>query len=168
MTPIVLRVIQGVSAVWNGERLTFLCALQIDGDGSGLNLEGDPDFQDDTSLHYGDTTPDYSDKTKALNSRKVPFFVFPPQLIRAVPQVVLGSGGTATNINTNASSPLVVGDVGPDDKLGEGSICLASRLGVDPNPLTGGTNDRIIRVEIYPGVPAVVDGITYALRKYGG
>lgn len=158
MNPVVLLTIAGIDVVWNGERLSFLCGLEIDGDGSGGNAENDPCFQDDTTLH--------DPHDVALNARKVPWFVVPPRLIRAVPQVVLGCIGNATNAVTGQASPFVVADIGPDDKLGEGSICLAERIGVPSSPINGGITRRIIRIELFPGSAAAIDGIAYALCKY--
>ena len=103
---------------------------------------------------------------RPLNARRVPWFVLPPRIIKAVPQVVLGCLGNATNAITGQNSPLVVADVGPDDKLGEGSIFLAEQLGIPSSPIDGGVNRRIVRVELFPGVAANVLGVQYALKPY--
>jgi hypothetical protein len=58
----------------------------------------------------------------------------------------------------------ICGEVGPDDKLGEGSCALAKAVGLNPNPNYGGTDDHIILYTIYVGEPAVVDGVKYKLQ----
>ena len=155
MNPYILETIAGIDVVWNGERMTFICGLQIDGDGSGGNREGDPDFQPDTSLHF---------QGQAINSRIVPGFVLPRSLIMGVPGIVLGCQGHAFNVTNGKTCDFVVYDEGPASKLGEGSIALAEALGIDSDPRTGGTDKRIVRVSIFPGQPAIVNGVTYHLQ----
>jgi hypothetical protein len=101
-----------------------ISCFNVDGDGSGGNLENDPDFQDTTSLRDKDGN--------SLNARTVPWIVLPPQPMFAVGPMVLGCRAWVTNTVTGKWEPAVVADEGPSHKLGEGSICLAKRMGIDP------------------------------------
>jgi hypothetical protein len=62
------------------------------------------------------------------------------------------------------SSDAICGEIGPEDKLGEASCELARRVGLNPNPNYGGTEDKVITYIIYVGIPAVVDGVAYKLQ----
>jgi hypothetical protein len=136
-------------------RLEWDANMAIDCDGSGGNPDGDPYFQPDTSLHHNG---------KALNAYEVPFIVVPPAVINCVGPVVLGCMAAVINLETGDSTPAVVGDVGPGDKIGEASCECADRVGLDGNPNHGGCDENCIRYMIWPGVPAEVDGVTYALQ----
>jgi len=45
----------------------------------------------------------------------------------------------------------IFADVAPEGRIGEGSIALAERLGLPPDPRTGGTQERIVRYVLFPG-----------------
>jgi hypothetical protein len=154
LNPSILMTIAEVDVIWDGDRLTFLSCAMIDGDGAGPS-HGDPDFQDDTTLHF---------EGKPLNADSDSFIVLPPQLICAVEGIVLGCKATVLNATNGMQTDAVVGDVGPTDKLGEISIACAAAIGVPSSPTTGGVARRVIRYAIWPGVPAVVNGRTYALQ----
>jgi hypothetical protein len=124
-----------------------------DNDGSGGNPEGDPDHQDETSLRHGG---------KSLNAQKVPFIVVPPAILRGVRPVVLGC--QAQVVWKGVKIAAVVGDIGPHTKLGEISVECARRLGMNPSPIHGGIASPSVFYTILPGIPAVVDGITYQLQ----
>lgn len=152
-TASVLMTINGVDIVWDGERITFLSCAMIDGDGSGGNTYHDPDFQPDTTYQ------------PALNAEVDKYIVLPPQLIQAVVPIVIGCRARVTNASNGQSTGAVVGDVGPRSKIGEISIACAQAIGVPHSPTTGGEERRVIRYEIHPGAPAVVDGKTYHLQS---
>lgn len=155
MTSRILTTIAGIDVIiGDDERLTFLAGFMIDGDGSG-DSHGDPDFQNDTSLHLDG---------KALNADADKYIVLPPQVIQAVRGIVLGCQVQVTNASNGLESYAVVGDVGPHSKIGEGSIALANALGIPSSPTTGGEERRVIRYSIFPGVRAIVDGKTYDLQ----
>jgi hypothetical protein len=137
------------------EVVQFRAGMAIDADGSGGNLFSDPDFQPDTSLHY---------KGEPLNANEVPYVVVPPIIIQRTVGVVLGCICRVTNLNTGVVVTAVVGDVGPRSKIGEGSIQLARLVGIPENPRTGGDSRPIIHYQIWPGMPATVNGITYDLQ----
>ena len=139
---------------------SMLADGDIDCDGSGGNPDHDPYFQPDTSLHHDG---------KPLNAYKVPFIVLPPAALSGVGPQVLGCSCKVYDRETDLWVDGVVGDIGPRFKVGEISVEMARRLGMPNNPNTGGTSDfnRLLYVW-YPGVPAVVDGITYKLQNYRG
>jgi len=89
----------------------------------------------------------------------------PPLIIWSVAPVVLGCQANCINTRNAKASLAVVGDVGPHKKIGEVSDSLAAALGLNPSPVNGGTSDHIIRYQLWPGVPAKVDGKTYALKS---
>lgn len=133
--------------------LSFVGDCDIDCDGSGGNPHGDPYFQPDTTLHHDG---------KSLNAEEVPFIVVPPEIIRAVPGIVLGC--KATIAYRGRECPCVVGDTGPHNKLGEASPAAAEAVGINGNPNTGGIDLPRVTFELWPGVPAEVNGVTYELQ----
>jgi hypothetical protein len=142
------------------EELNLICftaKFAIDCDGS-RNPDQDPDWQWDTTLHGPDGKP--------IDSERVRGIVLPPGVINAVTGTVLGSLVKVTNTKNGKTADAVVFDVGPHFKLGEGTPALARALGLDPNSRHGGTDERIIGYEVHVGVPAVLDGITYALKPF--
>jgi hypothetical protein len=62
----------------------------------------------------------------------------------------LGDVGLAYNEETGDNFYFAVGDVGPTNSLGEGSILLARCLGLNPDPKKGGTSKRIISYVTLP------------------
>jgi hypothetical protein len=75
----------------------------------------------------------------------------------------MGCQARVTNMKTGVVSDGVVGDIGPKTKTGECAICLAQIL----NPKVSanvGDSERSYLYEIWPGIPAVVDGKRYALE----
>lgn len=155
MTASVLMTIAGIDIIkGDDERLTFLAGMMIDDDGSGPSL-GDPDYQNDTSLHWNG---------RPLNAEEDKWIVLPPEIIRSVKGIVLGCQAQVMNATNGLTSYAVVGDVGPHGKLGEGSIALANALQIPSDPLNGGIERRVIRYSVFPGVPAIVDGKQYQLK----
>jgi hypothetical protein len=142
------------------EIVQFTADMDIDNDGSGGNPEHDQFHQDDTTLH------DPNDN--ALNAYRVPFIVVPPLICQKTRGKVLGSSAIVENIHTGESCEAVVGDIGPHKKIGEASPALAREISVNPNPVTGGEERRIIRYTIYVDKPAVIDGVTYTLESFRG
>ena len=104
-----------------------------------------------------------NDPAAYLDSETVPYIVVPPSIIRGVEGVVLGCQAFATYKRKRVAA--VVGDVGPRTKVGEGSIALARALGIPHSPRSGGIDASLVQYELMPGQPAVVDGVTYELRR---
>ena len=148
--------------IWHGndkngrEIIQYVAKMAICADGIPRNTYGDPHWQSKTAYRHGG---------KYLNADKVPYVVVPPSIIAAVEQVVLGSECEVENLSNKTVTDAICGEVGPQNKLGEGSMELARRLGLNPNPLHGGTDDHIIRYTIFVGESAVVDGTKYKLQS---
>ncbi len=143
-------------------RVHFFADADVDSDGPGGSRQEDPDWQAETSLRF---------EGKSLDARKVPFIVVPKIIIQGVRGIVLGSLArvTHTGLLIDGAHPwtwAVVGDVGPSRLTGEVSVECARRLRLDPNPRHGGTEDRVIFYEIWPGKPAVIDKIEYHLQPW--
>lgn len=122
-----------------------------------------------TSLHLPneDGTPRAkTDPRKYVDSEKVKFIVVPPQIIhKTTGKVVLGCKARVTRISTGKVIDAVVADSGPSTKDGELSIAAALALGVISHPTARvGCDDVDFLYELWPGVPAVVDGVTYPLQ----
>lgn len=94
-----------------------------------------------------DSTKDRSDPARYVNANEVPYIVLPKGHDWGVE---LGDLAMVINRTTGKSSPAIVADFGPENKLGEGSIALAQALGIDSNPRTGGIESNIAYV-IFPG-----------------
>ena len=89
-----------------------------------------------------------------LDSENVAFVVVPGPLRKLVQPVIIGCRATITNIRNGITIEAVVGDVGPATHLGEASMKAAELLGVNSNPKVGGSNNRVFKYMIYPGVAA--------------
>lgn len=151
----VLLQISGVNIYVNDDKsyVCFKSNLDVCVDGSGDD-HGDPYFQAETA---------YWNNGQFLNADKDKYVVIPPQIRSGVPGVVMGCQAKATNLDTDATSDGVVGDIGPKTKTGECAICLAQIL----NPAVTahvGDSRAIYFYEMWPGKPAVVDGKRYELE----
>jgi hypothetical protein len=83
-----------------------------------------------------------------VDSNKIPFVVL-PNVDKA--RIMLGDMAWVVNRANGKSSAAIVADLGPTDQLGEGSIELARRLGVDPDPKKGGTSEEDILYIVFAG-----------------
>ena len=98
-----------------------------------------------TSLQDG--TKRVADPTRYVDASKIPYVVLPPEL--------LGSSGAQLGDLAAVEYQgrvvfAIVADVGPHNRVGEGSIALASALGIPSNPRHGGA-DGGVRVILLPG-----------------
>ncbi len=84
------------------------------------------------------------------NSEALPFFVLPHAVVQAG-GISIGDIGYVYNTITGLGCYAVYADSGPAGKLGEGSIYLASQIGVNSNARTGGTTLGIIDYIVFPG-----------------
>ena len=124
-----------------------------------------------TTLHLrdlnGNPLPD-SSPLKYVDSATVPFIVVPPVIIKGVQPVVLGCLAVVTNTRTGQSTEAVVADVGPRNHLGEISVACARAIGVSTgttHPANGGgAPSPTIHYRLFPGKPAVINGVTYPLQ----
>ncbi len=121
-----------------------------------------------TSLHLAHddgSQRDETDPRRYVDAESVPFIVVPPQIIRGVAGVVLGCKARITDTRTGRSVECVVADSGPRSKDGEASIAAAKALGINASALTGGEDDPVFLYELWPGIAAEVNGITYPLQR---
>lgn len=151
-----LAVIQGCTITERDDlSVVFNADADVDCDGLGGNPHHDKYFQPDTFYHHNG---------HALTAEKVPYVVVPPVVVRATKGVVMGCKVIVTNLKNGKVVHAVVGDLGPTRKIGEVSVLCAERLGLSGDPNTGGTDEHIIKYEIFPGIPAEVDGEPYELQ----
>jgi hypothetical protein len=140
------------------ERVFFTADADIDCDGSGGNPDNDPYFQNDTTLHHNG---------KALNAYEVAFGVVPPVVCQRTKGKVLGCRMRIHYLKTGYFCDAVVGDIGPTSKVGELSVAAANAVHMTSDPNHGGEDDLTMVVyELWPNVPAIVDGIKYELQSY--
>lgn len=124
---------------------------RIDSDGTGAG-HGDHSHQRHTSYQ-----PD-------LNADVDQYVVLPPQLRINPPEIMLGCKVFVENLRNGKSTWAVAGDVGPKTRAGEMSIACAKAIGLDPSPVSGGSNARTIRYTFHGGVAACVNGRQYKLQ----
>ena len=132
-------------------------------------------FVSPTSLHLpgrdGRPLPN-SSPFKYVDAATVPYVVVPPMIINAVAGVVMGCSAVVTNTQNGRSVQAVVADGGPSNKLGEISLACARAIGVPVNegsahPANSGgidANSHVIHYQLFPGVAAIVNGMTYPLQ----
>jgi hypothetical protein len=100
-----------------------------------------------TSLYnstYAITNPN-----RYVHSGNVPYYVVPNSL-KTMSGLYMGDVGYIYNTQNGLGSFAILADIGPSGKLGEGSMQLAQRLGINPNPKTGGTSSPIIYYILFP------------------
>ncbi|PKP21107.1 MAG: hypothetical protein CVU05_07545 [Bacteroidetes bacterium HGW-Bacteroidetes-21] len=93
---------------------------------------------------YGTTNP-----LRYVNSETVPYFVLPTALV-SLGGIHIGDIAYVYNTVTGLGCYAIYADSGPAGSLGEGSIYLASQIGVNPNARTGGTSLQIIDYIVFP------------------
>lgn len=94
-----------------------------------------------------DHTRPTRDPKRYVNSNTIPYLVLPSNQREGAR---LGDLGFTVNRVNGKSSPAIFADLGPKNKLGEGSIALAERLGIPANPRHGGASRGIVYV-VFPG-----------------
>jgi hypothetical protein len=92
-----------------------------------------------TSLQ--DKSKKYTDPSKYVNSETVPYIVLPPSISS---KFKLGDICYIYNAANGESSFAIFADIGPKNKIGEGSIKLAENLHIRSNPKNGGAQSQII------------------------
>jgi hypothetical protein len=96
-----------------------------------------------------------SNPDRYIDSSQIPYFVLPSNFTSGIPSPMtppkLGDLGLAYNTQTGDNNAMIYADIGPKDKIGEGSMALASTLALSPNPKTGGTSKKIICYWFVPG-----------------
>jgi hypothetical protein len=103
-----------------------------------------------TSLHES-AIRNYANPAKYVDATKVPYIVLPPEV---ADRFGITLGDLAVVINQRSEQPFfafaIYADVGPRQKIGEGSIALAEVLEVPSNPRNGGTDGGVLYV-VFPG-----------------
>jgi hypothetical protein len=138
---------------FNARHISFVSDLDICNDGTGDD-HGDPSYQSQTA---------YYNHGEYLNADEDKYIVIPPQIRSTVPGVVMGCQARITNLLTGEWHAAVVGDIGPDDKTGEAAYCLAKIVNPTISYNTG-DEELIYLYELWPDLPAVVDGKKYHLE----
>jgi hypothetical protein len=88
------------------------------------------------------------DPRRYVDSSSVPYVALAPQ-VRSL-GVHLGDFTIVLNRRNGKNSPAIFADIGPSDRLGEGSIALAEALGVPPSPKHGGALSGLAYL-VFPG-----------------
>lgn len=118
----------------------FRAGMAIDADGSPRATQIDPTGQSRTSLRYKGGA--------SVNAEQTNYFVLP---LERYQQYGVRLGDIAAVRYGDQVRFAVFADVGPRQKLGEGSMALAASLGVNPNPRTGGTHKPVVEYIVFPG-----------------
>jgi hypothetical protein len=77
-----------------------------------------------------------------VNASKIPFIALPPEFTQQF-GVSLGDFAVVVNSANGKRAYAIYADVGPNGKIGEGSIALARTLGIDAKPRRGGVSSGI-------------------------
>jgi hypothetical protein len=128
--------------------------LDVDCDGKTTtvcNLKRDPDYQAQTAAT--DSAGGF------LDASTLPYIVVPlPSDRFDYAAAGLALGGAVAVIYNGLVAYGVIGDVGPNNIIGEASYAMATMLGIDPDPATGGTNSGVTYVA-FTGPGAIVKPI---------
>jgi hypothetical protein len=140
----------------NGSAYTWTSDMDIDCDGlstSHCNTSTDPWYQDQTSFQTSTGAYFTSDVTH--------YYVIPlPSSRFSYQDAGISPGSVAAVVYNGEVVYAVFADEGPDNIIGEGSYALATALGIDPDPDTGGTDGPVTFV-VFPGqVPGPVEDNT--------
>ena len=99
-----------------------------------------------------------------VDAVSVPYIVLPSHWRKQAIGVVLGCKATIYDNKSGLTLECGVLDFGPRTKLGEASIAAAKFFDVPHSPKNGGTNVKRFVYRFFPGVPAVINGVTYQLQ----
>ncbi len=90
-----------------------------------------------------------SNPLRYVDSENIPFIALPSALL-SLANISLGDLVYVRNTITGLTSFAYFVDGGPSGKLGEGSMFLASAIGLNNSPKTGGTSQPIIDYVVFP------------------
>jgi len=100
-----------------------------------------------------------------VDAASVPYIVLPSHWRKEAIGVVLGCKAIVEDTKTGKILKAAgVLDFGPRAKLGEASIACAEFFGVPSSPKDGGTSEKRFIYTFFPGIPAVINGVTYQLQ----
>jgi Fungal chitosanase of glycosyl hydrolase group 75 len=127
-------------------------------EGLAKNRYGDPFVQGPDDPFPGffvsatalvDHTRPVNDPLRYVDASKIPYVVLPGGTAR---QLGAGPGDFSVVMNQRNGriSYAIFGDVGPPDRIGEGSVALAENLGIRSDARNGGARDGILYL-VFPG-----------------
>ena len=100
-----------------------------------------------------------------VDAASVPYIVLPSHWRKLAIGVVLGCKATIEDTKTGKILEAAgVLDFGPRKRLGEASIACAKFFEIRSSPKDGGTEEKRFIYTFFPGVPAVINGVTYQLQ----
>lgn len=114
--------------------------------------KGEPVVQDSTDPFPGfyisttslfDGTKKETDPARYVNSDSILYVVIPNNTT-LLAFAKKGDFAYVENLRNGKTSYAIFADVGPKDKIGEGSMKLAENLGIDPSPRSGGQADSVL------------------------
>jgi hypothetical protein len=129
----------------------FNADMDIDCDGlaAGGCPGDDPSYQDDTAFHNSRDQP--------LAAAITPYVVIPQDF--TYPGLDTDNGGNVVAVIFNHKLQYAIfGDTGPTNLIGEASYATAQRLGIDPDPASGGV-DRGVSYIVFVGSHAAPNDI---------
>jgi len=127
-------------------------------EGLAKDADGEPIIQgsDDPFPGYyisatalADRSKPYNDPTRYVDASKIPFVVLPGGMARQL-GARPGDFAAVFNQRNGKSSYAIFGDVGPYDRIGEGSVALAENLGIRSDARNGGARRGILYL-VFPG-----------------
>lgn len=84
-----------------------------------------------------------TDPNRYVNSEIIPYIAIPSKFAK---DFRLGDIALVLNKKNNKKCFAIFADIGPRNKIGEGSISLANSLGIKSNPKNGGTQSDIVYI----------------------
>jgi Fungal chitosanase of glycosyl hydrolase group 75 len=96
-----------------------------------------------------DRSKPVNDPTRYVDASKIPFIVLPGGTAREL-GARPGDLAVVFNRRNGKSSYAIFGDVGPPDRIGEGSMALAENLGIRSDARNGGARRGILYL-VFPG-----------------
>ncbi|GAA3305374.1 glycoside hydrolase family 75 protein [Dactylosporangium vinaceum] len=145
-----------VAVCKSGSAYFWTADMDIDCDGIGTarcNAGTDPWYQPQTSFSTSTGAYFTSDVTR--------YFVVPlPSSRFDYGASGIRPGAVAAVVYNNQVAYAVFADEGPDDIIGEGSYALATALGIDPDPASGGTAGPVTFIVFPSTVPNPVESNT--------
>lgn len=131
---------------------SFRAPAKVDADGGHDSL-GDPHYQTTTSLRWSSADP-LSGRPYA-NALEIPYFVLPKSAFYGK----LAKPGDFARLSYQGRELYaVLGDFGPNDKVGEISVFAARKLGIPSSPVNGGLSSKSVEYTVLPGSGRGVHG----------
>jgi hypothetical protein len=127
-------------------------------EGLAKNANGEPFLQGPndpfpgyyvSSTALADRSKPVNDPTRYVDASKIPFVVLPGGMARQL-GARPGDFAAVFNPRNSKSSFAIFGDVGPFDRIGEGSMALADSLGIRSDARNGGARRGILYL-VFPG-----------------